>query len=1411
MNKTKKILVSILLMLITIGINTFSMAGFRGNFNLGEVHSYSVGDVVNINSDIFYHGANGNMYCVEHHQRQNSILVPYTFVSKVNITGNVSTDYTGKSVTSKNNARLLGIFINSSNHDIVKNSVWNYMYTWVNTVGVNHSGIDSNFALNVPGVPVILDQQAAAYAETVGNVDAKISDKTDKDKIKTATETIDGNTYIKVGPFKWQFSGNLSGIKTYDGNKKEIGNAKYAVYEGKTLKITDINGIKTNKDFYAMIPANSNVEKISRIKGTIDVTSDSVDIWFFKSALAEYQNYIYVEPSRKTNKIETDLDYDIPLLANLKIKKVDKDNKKKVLKDVGFVVQRNSDSKYLKKDSKGKISYVDKKDATEFITDSKGEILIKDLLVGKYTVYETKNINSGYIVDKTPKEVDVKINSTGTVTFEITNEQVFSDLKIIKVNEEDTSIKLENVSFKIQYKEDSKYVKRDSQGKITYVDEKDATEFKTDKNGEILIKDLLIGKYGVVETKNENYGYVVDGKEKIVDVKANKEGLVTYTKTNKQKYIKLSGYVWLDKKPEQKDSTELPNGLYKEDGFDINDELIKDIPVRLMYKGNKEAETKTDANGAYLFDNVEIEKLADYYIEFEYDGLKYENVAVNLKKDNGSKASEGEETRKAFNEGFYAIEGTGESTGVAKGADGTVKHNIEYTKNKEAHTAELKNTDNITIQANTANAKYNIKDYRVIGENEIKNINLGIQERKEADLTIIKDLVNAKATINGYEHTYKYGKAMRAKEDETYSGEGFNVAVRFGTGDINKTYTRAIYPSDVNYTNSGEPDRELKVYITYKLGLKNKTTDLKAKVYNIADYYDARYTLVKAGATLDENNGNITSELTPNQENSAIEAGKYKKAIINTEGVNIEEGSTSYIYVQFQLSREAILAIMDKDKNGTVEIEENNEELLENVVEINSYGSYDKNGNVYAAIDKNSNPGNIIPGDISTYEDDTDIAPALKLETTDSRKISGTAFIDEAEIRNGTKEGDGELTDKDKGRLKNIPVTLKSNNSELTYTANTDENGEFTISGFIPGDYTITYSWGNKDYNVEIYKSTIFRNPERANNKDWFKDENPRYSDAMDDWETRKGIDNGSISNVQGTDYKTIDATTPLMGLPIETDPKAALTTESLGDKYVYAVNNVDFGIVERPEQKIEVKKNVKEVKITLPNDEVLTDATVDDNGNLVGQVKGITKYGDEIKVEIDNELIQGSTAEIKYAIVAENISDIDYYSEDFYKYGYEYANAKGSLNDDNIVKIKVGKVLDYLDETLVYKDGGWSETTEGENKDGRIKFAAESDKMLKPSEKIETLTLGASKLLSINGKLDFDNTAKVNEPKSGILEVIYGRQPKEATGDAERIVITNATGENREYILPISIGIGTLATVGLVIIIWKRKKTSDK
>lgn len=76
------------------------------------------------------------------------------------------------------------------------------------------------------------------------------------------------------------------------------------------------------------------------------------------------------------------------------------------------------------------------------------------------------------------------------------------------------------------------------------------------------------------------------------------------------------------------------------------------------------------------------------------------------------------------------------------------------------------------------------------------------------------------------------------------------------------------------------------------------------------------------------------------------------------------------------------------------------------------------------------------------------------------------------------------------------------------------------------------------------------------------------------------------------------------------------------------------------------------------------------------------------VRVELDNELIQGSTLEVSYEIKATNESEVDYLSEDFYKYG----KVEGP-----VVTITPSAIIDYLDKDWAFdqdKNTAWSVKT---------------------------------------------------------------------------------------------------------------------
>lgn len=1003
------------------------------------------------------------------------------------------------------------------------------------------------------------------------------------------------------------------------------------------------------------------------------------------------------------------------------------------------------------------------------------------------------------------------------------------DLTIEKVDSRNNSIKLEGVGFKIQNKETGKYVRKQN-GQITYVDRKeDATEFVTDANGKIQINGLIMGTYLAYETQNPNYGYKqIDGS---IEIAASTSNQVI---PNEQIYVKLSGYVWKDIQSTKKTTR---NDLYRTDSSDYSDDqdtAFNGIVVRLKdQSGNIIKETTTSERGLYseinggeyIFNDVLIAELSNYYVEFEYDGLIYQSVTVHLNTNSGSKATDKVE-RDILDKNFASVNSTGENR-----VNVNDKYSITYN-NTTDHATSIKDSSACTLHANTKDAGYDINKQFSAGTVEIKYINLGLYEKPQADLSLTQDLENVNVGVNGYWHIYKYSK--RTLTDGGYDANNqntWNVGVKF-KNSYTGTYKRAIYQSDLDYERPDDRNKELQVYLTYKIAITNESSYL-TKANSIVDYFDSRYTLVGVGTGIDEQNnitGNISYQ-TPEAYNNS-----YQKCIINVN-TTVKSGESNYIYVQFKLDRSAVLQIM------------NNGETLSNRAEINSYTVFkDNNGNTVAAVDRDSVPGNTKIENIETYEDDTDSAPSIQLELADARKIAGTAFVDNTsgELLTGQiRQGNG-MFDNGETTIGGVKVTLHElNNSISDMTATTDDSGNFEFRGYIPGQYTITYTWGDKTYTVQNYKGTVYDSSRDQNNMYWYKDQvDTRKTDAIDNYQTRLAIDNemAAITNNTINDQiadaynggnnhpnitiTTMDSTTPTMEFGVEYD-----TTVSDGtiDKVEFIVKNIDFGIVERAKQQLDMTKRVSSFKITLANGQVLVDCTVDENGNLQGIHDYVTYMGPSvsngysnngfIKAEIDNELIEGATLEVGYQIKFINNSEVDYMSENYYKYG---------IQGGNIVTLTPSAVVDYLDKNLGFeqdKNTDWKQITVDELNSLRavkisdteflnsrmILYTESTAKPIKPTETI-SVNLNVSKLLTTSSDLAFNNdaeTVKVNKPenpehKGSVIKYF-------PSDNAEEVEITPSTGDNRNYVLPIAVGMVALVALGAGVFVIKKFVIDNK
>lgn len=1006
-----------------------------------------------------------------------------------------------------------------------------------------------------------------------------------------------------------------------------------------------------------------------------------------------------------------------------------------------------------------------------------------------------------------------------------------------KVDDRDEKIPLDHVGFKLKasvYRDGNwvtRYMGNDLKWSVSNIEQ--AKIFYTDKDGKLNAtisgETTAENSMKAVEATNDKYGYAQNiGKEFTL----NKEHEVKIT--NHQYKVKLSGYVWLDT---ETGKTTLRDDQYKQE--DDNDgEGFNGITVYLRDKNGNEIKRTTTSElglyseingGEYQFVDVDLDAIqkGEYYVEFEYCGLRYQSVAAKLTQNNGSKAID-TATRNVLDSKFTSVDGNGTQSLNINGV--TVNYN-----NTANYSSSIKDCSGCNVYARTNEAGFNIYNSFTPGAEEIRYVNLGLFKKAQTDYSLMQDLYNVRVSVNGFSHIYRYGSVRYTNNgNDVNADSSWNVGVKFQKN--NGTYKRAIYTADAEYEAPNHKDNELKVYVTYKIAVNNESTYL-GRINSIVDYADKNFDMIAAGTAIDDKD-NITGNLQYGNKQEYND--KYSKYVIdiNTE---LTPGQAKFVYVQFQLNREAVLKIV------------NNQEVLNNVAEINSYTTFKDNNTQtpVAVVDKDSVPANITVGKIDTYEDDTDAATSLKLELKNARSIVGTVFVDNATVNKDNERLGNGVYDNGETTVAGVKVRLdeigKDDSSydgeRISKEVTTDENGNFKIEGYIPGNYNLTYTWGNKTYKVQYYKGTIYDESRDQNDKEWYKkDVNTRKTDALDNIDTRKTIDaemrkitrNNAEDEInkayEGTSdvIKTtsMDSKTPAMSFSVEYE---TTITDGNDDKVEFIVKNVDFGIVERAKQLMDISKRVSAFKITLANGQVLMDAEVTEDGKLKGSHSNLSYMGPTntnginvngiLRAELDSELIEGATVEVTYAIKVTNVSEKDYDSPNYYLYG----NKKGA----QLIKNSVTGVIDYLDGKIVFvPDDTWEKkentfieevnASEKGNTDylNSIKtyYTSKLQKDLAPGESNE-VTLKASKLLTSSEDNTFDNKTEIVDvtKKDGD---ITGTPVKVTwnngkfffdTDNAEKTVIIPSTGENRNYVLPTVIGIIAVAIVGVGVFFIKK------
>lgn len=801
--------------------------------------------------------------------------------------------------------------------------------------------------------------------------------------------------------------------------------------------------------------------------------------------------------------------------------------------------------------------------------------------------------------------------------------------------------------------------------------------------------------------------FEIVGSDKIDSSSSNKTS-ITNNGVPLHLTLKIAGRVFKDNEA-QKDG--------REDGIiSTGDEMKEGVEVVLFDSSRKQiALTHTDKNGYYEFDKLDPAK--SYYVRFKYNGQLYEPTTYQTKKKYTGTGNNQVDTTIA--ERSYATDGT-QNRNSFNNKFAQVDANHRYPDRDDV------NNETFMIYAYTgSNGLQNLLLYDAGNSTEeAQNVNFGFKDREEFDMNLRKDLVKVDVSINGKSHTYQYNG----------NGEDLEVTIR-GT-DI-PDYERKLRRTDLQYKSAAQYDSDpdkLQVYVTYKIQIKNQSVGkLTGYITDLNDYADSSYQLVNS---YDENGRAINWSSSGTVSGSGKTYNKIHTTSLSGEGITDKK----WIFMQYKVSYDTLRELLQQG-----------ETLEENYAEIAGYRNtytedrYDLNNNkitnagaVAGLLDIDSTPDNMNPTtssiqnfvaqsktdayqslsgeekskrSMAVFEDDADVAPGLKLIRDDTeRTISGTVFEDaplQAKLNANERIGDGEYKNGE-NIVNKVKVELLCQNNEDVDTLNKVEtrsntDGTYTLSGYIPGDYLIRFTYGdyeclinpqqnNQMYTGQDYKSTIYT---EGDYKDlyWYNNTSPRKNDAVDDYDGRRQVVNSyskdykydiaKVLNATRTNNSDLLATLAEKTYMTANTAKMAMEIEYMkNEKTSYKVQNVDFGIIERPRTKIVLDKRVSHIKLTATDGTTIFD-TNQSTSNLTWKENKYNDRGNMVSTglvqgTVDENLLYGSTLNVRYTLEIRNHSEVDYNEKSYYVTGV--VSNRGTMN-----RIKPTSVIEYVPNVLQY------------------------------------------------------------------------------------------------------------------------------
>ena len=597
----------------------------------------------------------------------------------------------------------------------------------------------------------------------------------------TQTPYDDGVTADRVGELKEDGSYYSQEFKLNCG----VTTSKFLITSTENLptgtKITNMSDKETttftgSEHFKVKIPKNE-MNKDINFKLSLRASAETYPIFFGRTRIPLSQNYAVTY--EKFENIDGSVNFTAKVnTGKIQIHKID-DETSTPIEGVTFQLLKND----------GTV-------VANAITDKNGNATFSKLYQGNYVLKEIST-NDNYILNN--ENFDINVNYNKTTNIEIENEHKKGNLKIFKIDKDNNKIAIGNVEFDLYSKELSRVI----------------STHHTDINGEILIENLRIGNYSLIEKSTNKWYNLAENTDVKVEWNTTtnttienelKKGQVKITKVDlDNNEIKLEGvkfgiYDENNKLLETVITNE--NGEALTSKYPVRDYeklVIKEIETLDNYVLNKTSQTVT----------LEENKVTD--IQFENEKIKgYIEILKTSKDDNKyTKASSGSPLEMVTFEVYDS--------------ENNLVQTLKTDKTGKAITNLLLKGTYTIKEIDTGSKYYLLNDNEYTAE--IKN------HMEKVLVNIENESVNISVDVNksGYKETQK---------NDIIKYDFCNIANNSNTYLDSFKWTDYL-PTDyirLNEIVTGTWNQDINYYITYKTNLDSKSRILADNLNSKENY-----------------------------------------------------------------------------------------------------------------------------------------------------------------------------------------------------------------------------------------------------------------------------------------------------------------------------------------------------------------------------------------------------------------------------------------------------------------------------------------------------------------------------------------------------------------------------------------------